>query len=85
MKIEFEVPDYDPQRGMQLQWDDDFEIRVDTHDGSVQIRANESGLRSLARHLLSLAQNGVPVGRHVHFDDQNSLEEGSNELIIERI
>jgi hypothetical protein len=41
-------------------------------------------LISLAIHLLTLAQENVPVGSHCHFDEHNSLEHGSKELIIEK-
>ena len=39
--------------------------------------ANESGLRSLAKHLLCLADTEVPVHYHIHLDESNSLEDGS--------
>jgi len=39
-------------------------------------------LLSLAKHLTALA-DGEP-GEHVHYDEFNSLEEGSTEIIIER-
>jgi hypothetical protein len=38
---------------------------------------------SLANHLTALA-DGMP-GDHIHYDENNALEEGSTELIIERI
>lgn len=38
-----------------------------------------------ARHLLTLAQDSVPSGTHIHFDDLNSLEDGSIGLIIEKL
>ena len=38
---------------------------------------------SLAKQLTALA-DGVP-GDHIHYDDQSSLEEGSAEMIIERV
>lgn len=41
--------------------------------GGATISANASGLRSLARHLLVLAQGTVPSGRHIHLD-QDCLE-----------
>ena len=46
------------------------------------ISANREGLLSLAKHLTALA-DGEP-GEHVHYDEFNSLEEGSTEIIIER-
>jgi hypothetical protein len=49
----------------------------------VTISANREGLLSLARHFQALAE-GVP-GDHIHYDEYNSLEEGSSALIIERV
>jgi hypothetical protein len=31
-----------------------------------------------------LAQQDIPLGYHAHFDDINSLEEGSCQLIVEK-
>ena len=50
------------------------------HD-KIMIFANREGLLSLARQLVELA-GGVP-GDHIHYDEYNSLEEGSSEMIIE--
>lgn len=52
-------------------------------DKEVTISANREGLLSLARHFQALAE-GVP-GDHIHYDEHNSLEEGSSALIIERV
>ena len=41
------------------------------------------GLLSLACQLKALAE-GMP-GDHIHYDESNSLEKGSLELIIERV
>ena len=45
--------------------------------------ANREGLISLANILVDLAKEGP--GAHVHLDENNSLEDGSAELIIERV
>ena len=69
---------------MQFNWEDGFEISVRVEDdGSVVISANEEGLRSLADHLNALADEAS--GDHFHLDEYNSLEEGSAELIVEKI
>ena len=69
---------------MELHWKDDFSIRVRIEqDSSVVISANEDGLRSLASQLLSLAEG--EAGDHIHYDEWNSLEEGSAELIVEKV
>ena len=66
---------------MNIEWVDGFEIRVKI-DNEVVIGANREGLLSLAKQMTALAEQ--PPGSHIHYDDYNSLEEGSVELIIER-
>lgn len=83
MKTESEIPAYDDS--ITLAWDDGFEIAVIGDESGVCIRANPAGLISLARHLLTLAQEGVPAGSHIHLDEYNSLEDGSAELVIARM
>ena len=68
---------------MQIEWVDGFEIRVQVIGGETTISANREGLLSLARQLAALAV--AAPGDHIHYDDSNSLEEGSAELIVERI
>lgn len=68
---------------MIMEWIDGFEIKTDVKDNSIVISANKEGLLSLAKHLIELAEG--EQGNHVHYDEYNSLEEGSIEMIIERI
>ncbi len=68
---------------MKTEWVNDFEIRVKVVNGTTVILANREGLMSLAKQLLTLA-DGVP-GDHIHYDEYNSLETGSSEMIIERV
>jgi hypothetical protein len=84
MKMEVEVPDYSPEQGLQLDWDDNCTIEVRVQNHEVAIIADRAGLVSLARHLLGLAQPGVPPGSHFHLDDYTGLEENACSLIIER-
>lgn len=70
------------ETSMNVEWMDGFEITVAAEDGRIVISANREGLLSLAKHLTALA-DGEP-GEHVHYDEFNSLEEGSTEIIIER-
>ena len=84
MKVELDVPRYSPTEGIRINWDDAFEISVSSAGSDIRISANRAGLRSLARILLTLADERVPAGRHVHLDDSNSLEDGSTGLVIER-
>ena len=67
---------------MKIEWVDGFEIKVASENGEIMISANRAGLLSLAKHLTALA-DGMP-GDHIHYDVNNSLEEGSAEMVIER-
>ena len=68
---------------MDIEWEDGFTIKVKVDDGAVAVRANKEGLLSLARQLMALAD--TDAGCHIHYDEHNSLEEGSAEMIIEKI
>ena len=70
-------------KAMKIEWVDDFTIIVKSDKREVTISANKEGLLSLAAQLKALAE-GTP-GEHLHYDEYNSLEEGSVEMIIERI
>jgi hypothetical protein len=67
---------------MDFDWEDNFEIEVKIDKNTVLLWANKDGLISLANHLLKLSEDEFPSGYHFHLDDYNSLEEGSNEIII---
>ena len=68
---------------MKIEWVDGFELMAVTENSKIVISANREGLLSLAKHLTALA-DGEP-GDHVHYDEYNSLKEGSAEIIIERV
>lgn len=68
---------------MEMIWEDGFTIKVRGEEKEVVISANREGLLSLANQLRALANESV--GSHIHYDEYNSLEEGSSELLIERI
>ena len=68
---------------MKVEWVDGFEIKAVDKNGEIVIYANREGMLSLAKHFSALA-DGVP-GDRIHYDEQNSLEEGSAELVIERV
>lgn len=65
---------------MKIEWTDGFEIRVSVEGGVAVISANGAGLRSLAGQLAALAD--AAPGSHIHYDEYNSLEEGSAEMIV---
>ena len=68
---------------MDIEWVEGFEIKAMIRNNEIVLTANREGLLSLAKHLTALA-NGVP-GDHIHYDEYNSLEEGSAEMIIEKM
>ena len=68
---------------MKIEWIDGFEIKAVVENGEIVISANREGLLSLAKQFTALAEGGP--GDHIHYDAHNSLEEGSTEMIIERV
>ena len=68
---------------MEIAWEDDASISASSTADTTVITANRAGLVSLARIMLALADE-MP-GTHLHLDANNSLEDGSCELIIERV
>jgi len=84
MEIKFDIPEYNAKQGLQSTWENGFEIENKIIGNQVVISANRAGLISLAKQLLALAQAEVPTGAHFHYDEYDSLEEGSQELIIQK-
>ena len=89
MILQIQIPD---SGDISSIWEPDFKIsskisypisKSDTE--SILISMNSAGLISMARHLLWLAQPERYIGKHFHFDDSNSLEPGSVELVVEKI
>ena len=68
---------------MNIPWEEGFEIKVRIENGAAVISANREGLLSLAAQCTALAEEAP--GSHIHYDQYNSLEDGSDEMIIERI
>lgn len=68
---------------MKIEWVDGSEIRVSIDGKAVVISANREGLLSLAKQLTALAEG--TQRDHIHYDEYNALEEGSAEMIIERV
>ena len=83
MKYTIEVCDYD--HCIELDYEPDAIIESKHSEyGETVIRANRNGLITLAKALLTLAQENVPSGAHIHLDEFNFLEEDSSELILVR-
>lgn len=68
---------------MEIPWIDGAQIRVRAEDGTLIVSANREGLLSLAEQLNILAEQ--KVYSHIHYDEENSLEDGSCEWIVEKI
>lgn len=66
---------------MNIPWEDGAMLRVQLQNGAAVVSANRAGLLSLAAQLAALARE--PAGSHIHYDEYNSLESGSAELLIE--
>jgi hypothetical protein len=85
MQIILNIPDYNQNDGIISHWENNFQLIVTDSNNQVLIQANKAALTSLAIQLLTLAQDSLPSGGHLHFDEYNSLENGSKELIIEKM
>ena len=81
---EKKLPKYSSSGGLKLDWVNGFEIKSNVSEDGMVIKANKEGLLSLANHLTNLAQADVPPGTHIHLDSLNSLEDGSDNIIIEK-
>ena len=68
---------------MNVEWVNGFRIHVSAGKDEVVVSANKEGLLSLAKQFTALAE-GIP-GDHIHYDVCNSLEDGSADMVIERI
>lgn len=83
MEIIVKIPEYSVE-GFGHEWENGFEIETKITDGEILISANKAGLISLAKQLLTLAQDNVPQHYHYHLDEHNALEEGSIPLIVQK-
>ena len=69
---------------MDIKWEDNSEISVRVEkDGAVVLSGNKAGLLTLSQLMVDLAE--CEAGEHVHLDEFNSLEEGSVELVVEKV
>ena len=85
MNILLNISDQVVENGLKIDWENGFIIKTKFENGQFNVIANKEGLISLAKQLLTLAQDTVPSGQHFHYDDYNSLEDGSTELIIQKM
>jgi hypothetical protein len=85
MRITIDLPHYDRNKGLQYKWEPGFRISVSVDEEGVNIDGNSAGLRSLANHLLTLANDAIPPRTsHIHLDSHGGLEDGSMNLLISK-
>lgn len=82
MDVKITVPEYDSSEGLKISWVDYHQIEVQVDGEVIEIRANAEGLLTLATQFLTLAQESVPTGRHIHLNDESGLSSGSRDLDI---
>lgn len=84
MKITLEIPDYDGQY-LIFDWDKNSMVEIEIFRDIVHIKANKTGLVSLAKNMLYLALSVKPE-RHYHYDISNCGTgfHGNHELVISR-
>ena len=82
MRIKIDIPDYDGE-GLDVIWDagSRYAIRVD--GDCVSITANKEGFISLAKQMLYMAHNDLPMGSHIHLDSFfTKMDNQEYELVI---
>lgn len=84
IEVSLKIPEYDRYGGVRISWVDGHEIEVSIDGREVMIAANPEGLRTLAMQLLTLAQDQVPGGNHLHLSDDSGLDSGSLDLTLLR-
>lgn len=83
-EIQIFIPEYSSDIGLRFEWEDNPIISTSFQNNEIIITANKDGLISLARHLLTLAQDQVPEGHHMHLDEYAGLENESIALTVEK-
>ncbi len=83
---EFEIVDYDPEKGLQYPWQKNAlaECYMDKKYHSGVVNGNSEGLECLALAFLTLAQKSVPEGASLYFstgDASHPLQYGSLKVV----
>ena len=84
MKIHVDVIPYSDEDCICIELVPDAKIKCRKSDGEFLIQANREGLQFLAKVCLTLAQEDVPAGNHVHFDGFDFFESDNVDITIER-
>ena len=83
--MDLELGTYSREEGLRLVWRPGYVLRASASGDAILISGNAEGLRSLAQHLLTLAEEHVPAGVHAHMDPDYELEDDSRPMIVEKI
>ena len=65
MKIIIDIPIYDGN-GIDVIWEDGAKYTINSNESGFVMSANRDGLISLAKQMLYMAYNDLPIGSHVH-------------------
>jgi hypothetical protein len=84
MNLNVELGSYSPESGLRLVWVPGYHLGVQANADEVTITGNPEGLRSLAQHLLTLADEAVPSGAHAHFEPGSELDDNSASLVVDK-
>jgi hypothetical protein len=84
--MDLDLGTYSAEGGLQLSWRAGYVLRATaTADREVLVSGNAEGLRSLAQHLLTLADEQVPAGVHAHMEPGLELEEDLVVLVVQKL
>ena len=76
---------YNKFEGISYEIEDNMIVKISSSGEECTLSGNREGLIALAKTLIKLADEEVPIGSHFHLDASVFLEEGSSDLIIEKI
>jgi hypothetical protein len=81
----FSYEEYSSDTGALYETDEKMIVKLIVDNETCILSANREGLIALAKSLIKLADDTTPSGAHYHLDVPVFMEEGSAELIIDRI
>ena len=85
MNVNVDIIPYSNERGVCVEYVPGADIQFVNEFGGLTIRSNAEGLQFLAKVCLTLAQEDMPEGSHVHFDSFDFVRGDNRDLTIERV
>lgn len=83
MTVVLELPDYDGN-ALDVIWEDNASYTAEVFENDILIKANRQGLISMAKQMLYMAYNDLPLGSHIHYNKFFTKTESKYDLIIEK-